>query len=167
MMDSKQLTTIAKATLGRVRMRFPKYRPFLKDVKISVRQDMNLAAAAANHETGDLMLNEQILCHPLNEGGIEDTVLHELGHIIANRLATANVNHSVIWRSVTKKIGGSGDKHHNFTVPTELQDRHKQELVEMTCPKCKSNRIQLEPRRALKMLMGVCGYLCGPCGSKR
>lgn len=167
MMQPDELKTIAKSCLGRVRMRYPKYRKYLDGVKFIIREDMATNAAEANHESGHINLNMQILCHPLNEGGIEDTVLHELAHIIANRLATANVNHSVIWRSVCKKIGGSGRKNHTFTVPMELQERERMQQVELTCPMCKENRISLDPRRAMKMLMGVCGYLCGDCGSKQ
>lgn len=169
MLSENELVTIAKSILGQVRMKYPKYRKYLEDVQIKASgttvSQMTIEAAMADHTSGKLYLNPAILGHPLNEGCLDETVRHELGHIIANRLATANVNHSVIWKSVVKKIGGNGDKHHNFVVPMELQERFQSNLKTVPCPKCKKGKLQLDPRRLMKMMMGMCMYVCGDCAN--
>lgn len=167
-MSEDEMVTIGKAVLGKLRMRYPRYRKYLEGVQFkasgSTVSQMTLEAAMADHTSGKVYLNPMILGHPLNEGCIDETVLHELAHIIANRLSTANVNHSVIWRSVYKKIGGVDGKTHNFVVPTELQEKWEANLTEVPCPKCEK-KMKLDPRRAMKMAMGVCLYVCGKCKS--
>lgn len=167
MEETDKLVLSAKLIINEVRMRHPKYRKFLDGVKVKVKSGMGLAAAMACTDTGKIYLNEDILTHAdTKPSDFRDTVLHETAHVIANRLATGNVGHSVIWKSIAQKIGGTGNKSHSLSVSKEARKEFEDSLVGMPCPVCKERKLLLEPRQALKMLTGQQGYVCGDCAKK-
>jgi predicted SprT family Zn-dependent metalloprotease len=93
--------------------RFPEYADYLKPVYFEVNNRFTRRLADANRVYGRIRLSGVFFGDPRNYHAFEDTVLHELAHILNRSGGSA---HGFEWRAIARKIGCDGKRLSRGTV---------------------------------------------------
>jgi SprT protein len=117
------------------------------------------SAGMAFWKTGKVRLNNGLLTGDTVEEMTQQTVPHELAHIIAGRMMGRKMGHGSLWKRIMRKFGLDPDRCHEMEV-AHLKTRHERSYP-AACG-CAS-RTSLSVRRGNRMLRTGCTYRCGGC----
>ena len=126
-----------------------------------VHMDFNLrgtCAGMAYWTTGRVRINAGLLTGDTLAEMCEQTVPHELAHIIANRMLGRKSGHGSLWKSVMRQLGLEPNRCHNMEV-AHLKTRHERSYPAA----CGCGDRTLTVRRGNRMLRTGCKYRCGKC----
>jgi predicted SprT family Zn-dependent metalloprotease len=105
---------------------------------------------------GLIRLNARLFEKNMSE--LENTFLHELGHILCNRIYGVRQGHNSNWYRVTKALGGTADRCHSLDVS------HIVPRIQYSCG-CPDRTINITKQKHNKILKGSV-YICRTCKSK-
>ena len=119
-------------------------------------------APSRNKVDNIIRLNQGMLQDPaLHEEMVNDTIAHELAHIITGHLYPDERGHGRQWRRIARVLGGSGNRSHRLDVT-----HHRVRSVRRIPYHCSNENCgrtyQLTMIRHNRVLKGE-SYLCGHC----
>ncbi len=150
----ESLEAEASQILAEVKRRFPQYREALLSIEIRLSQRLTRSAGNADPRTGVVQLSEPIFRLEENAGAFENTVLHEIAHIIVGSDVRA---HGPEWRSTFLQLGGNGQRTHNLRSSRQHRTHHAR------CSRC-DGEIELGTRRYRRLISGARDYVHVGCG---
>ena len=110
---------------ARLREDFPQYREALAKVHFEWSNAMTRAAGKARPSTGMVRFSIPIWANGDNNfAEFDDTVLHEIAHVIAGPRA----KHGPVWRGIALEIGCNGERCHTLAVPPRERYEHPCEV---------------------------------------
>ncbi|MEC9475563.1 MAG: SprT-like domain-containing protein [Planctomycetota bacterium] len=119
----------ATAILEDVRRDFPHYRSALEGTDIRISRRLTRSAGNACAKSRTVGISAPIFTVEENRPQFQNTVLHELAHVIAGTRARA---HGSRWRSIFIEIGGNGERCH------EMRAKGQHFRHQAHCQKCGS-----------------------------
>lgn len=136
--------------------RFPEYKAQLDTVyfKWTARMDRTAGTASLS---GLVKLSKPIFTVPENQHDFEDTILHEIAHVICGR----GRGHSKRWKKIATTIGCSGERCHSLkTRPTRRVSR-----AYVFCTKCDAI-IEVSKTFQTRVANGTTKRVWHKCGGK-
>lgn len=70
---------------------------------------------------------------------LKNTYIHELAHVLANRLHGCSQGHNSRWRNIFKIMGGNGETYHTMEV-NHLRPSHLKRVFKATC-NCRTHNL--------------------------
>ena len=137
-------------------------RDIWPDIDLSdVRMTFDLRGTSAGMAywfSGKIRLNNGLLvAHTLDEM-LNQTLPHELAHIIAGRMEGRKMGHGPRWRNIMRNLGLNPDRCHGMEV--EHLKTRRERSYPATCG-CGDRTLSI--RRGNRMRRTGCTYRCGKC----
>ena len=125
---------MTKAEIMKRADRLMREYPELDDVRIRVSARMTRSAGCVRVKARhghvyyrELVLSYPVFVNPDNEHDLDDTILHEMAHLIVGH----GHGHDIVWYEKCREIGCSGAVYHDLDIPA----RHTRPV---RCEKCGS-----------------------------
>ena len=131
---------------------FVKRASRLETTTIKINTRTTVTAGRAWPLKNEIQLSAKIFGDIENEHGFENTVTHELAHLIAK------FGHGSEWKNMHRLLGGDGQRCHNF----KCERRSPQNTKFVTCPNC-NERLEMGSRKYSNYMKGK-AYRHNKCG---
>jgi len=92
-----------------------------------------------------------------NKKDLKNTYIHELAHILTNRLYGSGQGHNSKWKNIFKAMGGNGETYHTMEI-NHLRPEHLKKRFKATCD-CRThhlNRTQYNKAKLSKLSCTLC-----------
>lgn len=110
-----------------------------------------------------IRLNLGMLQDPiLHDDMVNDTVAHELAHIVCHHLHPKARGHNQWWRSIALTLAGTGKRTHDYDVSAHRIRKMKRFQYQCSNPQCAKD-YELSAIRHNRVLRGA-SYYCAVCG---
>ena len=107
-MQSWELSEMANFIIDSLIDEFEKYETRLRRITVKINYKMRSCAGRAYEGRNRIELNPNLLCEHDNRGEAEETILHEIAHILAG----CKNGHNHRWKEVCREIGGNAETYH-------------------------------------------------------
>jgi len=160
-MNANEIIRRANEIRDRLIVEHPDLAAGLRGVTFKVSARMTRSAGNARPAKGLVTLSLPFFSNPDNAGEFENTVTHEIAHILSPSTrqypGQRRDPHGPHWKAMHRRLGGTGEVYHRM----DVADGYRQQRTQVPCSCGCGQPMNLGPTQAKRARAGTRYYLKG------